>query len=365
MLNVQSYLRGGKSLGDLSAEFGIRVCRHPALPLCIVNYDQAKSPRNPITDECRALVLEFDTWRVVARSFDRFYWLNEYPERDAGRLAWSDVVVEDKLDGSLMQLFPYCGEYVVTTRGSFAEGRPGGPGGDCGPTWSELFWRCLDRSRLLPPEKEDRCYTFELVSPYNRVICHYSEPALYLIGGRSGLCEFEFELGGYSLDFAAQEMGIRRPTCYELDGVYGAEPVVDWVNTRNALEAEGCVLRCGNYRVKVKSRQYLVLHRLLDNGNLCRTDRLLPILLANEQSEVLTAFPHLHGPYFDLAEKLRGQAGRMMAVWECAKELPQKEFANFVLKHTKLAPILFEARKRAERPEDVLLRSERVLLKVL
>lgn len=78
MLEVQTYLRGGKTIDDLESELGIKAIAHPTLPLVILNYNQIESPkRNSIVRECRGLVLEVGTWNVVARSFQRFFNFGE------------------------------------------------------------------------------------------------------------------------------------------------------------------------------------------------------------------------------------------------------------------------------------------------
>ena len=74
MLEVQKYLRSGKTFDDLSADFGVKSSFHPEDPLVILNYDQIESPKtNTIVRECRALTLETTNFDVVARSFSRFF----------------------------------------------------------------------------------------------------------------------------------------------------------------------------------------------------------------------------------------------------------------------------------------------------
>lgn len=85
MLKVQEYLSDyAKTLGPqgalnkLNEELAIRVATHEWLPLVILNYDQLDSPKtHPIVRECRGLVLEMETWKVVARAFERFFNLGE------------------------------------------------------------------------------------------------------------------------------------------------------------------------------------------------------------------------------------------------------------------------------------------------
>lgn len=60
-LNVQRYLRDGKTLADLEAELGIKSSENGNL--VVLNYNQIESPKtDPIVMECRQLALEKGTW---------------------------------------------------------------------------------------------------------------------------------------------------------------------------------------------------------------------------------------------------------------------------------------------------------------
>lgn len=98
-LNVQKYLRSGKSLEDLSKEFYIKANRSTHLPsLVLLKYDQLNSPSaHPIVVECRGIILdEANDWRVVCYSFNRFFNLGE---GHAAKLDWPNTKILAKLDG--------------------------------------------------------------------------------------------------------------------------------------------------------------------------------------------------------------------------------------------------------------------------
>ena len=79
-LEVQKFLRSNHTLYDLTDELGILVTEHPNpnVPLVSLKYSQINSPKhNEIVKECRGLVLEKDTWNVVAKPFKRFFNLGE------------------------------------------------------------------------------------------------------------------------------------------------------------------------------------------------------------------------------------------------------------------------------------------------
>lgn len=106
MLSVQRLLRDGRTLDDLNKLYGIDATHSETDPLVILNYDQIESPKtHPVVRECRGLVLEKDTWNVVARAFTRFF---NYGETDC-QFDWSKFTATTKEDGSLLLLYRYAG----------------------------------------------------------------------------------------------------------------------------------------------------------------------------------------------------------------------------------------------------------------
>ena len=62
--------------------------------------------------------------------------------------------------------------------------------------------------------------------------------------------------------------------------------------------------------------------------------------------EVLNYFPELSEKIFNIIETIEGLKAKAKFVYKEANKLKsQKEFAQYVLKHTKLAPICFTSRK--------------------
>lgn len=354
MLAVQAYLRA-KSLHELEEEYGIEAVRHPSLPLLILNYG-LKTPNSlkthPIVRECRSLVLEDGSWDVVARSFPRFFNQGELGDEE---FDWSDYTAVEKVDGSLILLFQYGGNWLVTTKRSWAQGPVSGfamgrPETDM--TWEGLFRSCL---KPLPHSLHEYlnphvCYVFELVSPFTQVVRYYEEPAAYLLAAfaRNGA-----EMNEFYLEGVAEALGVRLPETYDIaDDV----ALCKFRERMSDLDPtfEGLVLRDKDgRRLKFKTASYQRLHRFLNNGAVNTPRGLLPVVLGQSE-HVLDHFPHLLPAYFDLVESIHGPHGRMLAVWDRAKGLQeQKAFALFVTRHCpRLSSVLFQARKNGEDPED-------------
>jgi len=80
-LTVQQYLTAAfkthgtsqLALETLKKEYAISYRLHSDYPLVILNYDQIKSPKkHSYTKECRQLILETESWKVVGKSFYTF-----------------------------------------------------------------------------------------------------------------------------------------------------------------------------------------------------------------------------------------------------------------------------------------------------
>lgn len=355
-MRVQDYLRAGNGLSALQQEFALRMVRHKCLPIALLNYTIHSPKTHPITRECRGLILNTEDWSVVGRSFPRFFNVGECPdlEKDFG---WNDFVAEEKLDGSLITLFCLDGVWTVATRGSFAEGEIG-----CGAkrSWADVFWGSL-RGGTLSCLKPGYSYAFELCSPYNQVVARHDTTQLSLLTAFNNASGEEEDV--YALHDVAYELGVTRPKRYVFGNV---EHCREWLESAEPT-FEGFVLRdINNLRLKVKNKSYLALHRLKNNGNVFHPKNLLPLVLKGEADELMCYFPESATHVFDMVERLGAAKARLEAVWANAKKIAsQKEFALYVTRHTPLASILFEARKRGVEPDEIWRESENILLRRL
>jgi len=95
---------------DSLAELGIKIARHPSLPLLSLKYSQIDSPKyHPIVRLCRGTVIEDETYKIVARPFKRFYNVDEEPN---SKFVWGDdIACIEKVDGSLIIVYFYNGKW--------------------------------------------------------------------------------------------------------------------------------------------------------------------------------------------------------------------------------------------------------------
>jgi hypothetical protein len=313
-LEIQKYLRSGKTTEQLKAEFGIRAKPHPKYPNLIhLSYDQIESPSgSELVGDCRGLILDSSTdWDVVAYPFRRFA---NYGEDWASPIDWESARFTEKLDGSLMIVWFYDDQWQVSTKGS-----PDASGavGDFDFTFEELFWQTLfdqlpawydqllwyrdadaldGRRMTLSPH---RTYSFELTSPYNRVVCTYGAVnKLTLIGVRENFGPFrEIDTNEYAEYLPVVQ---EYPICSVLEALEAVQDL-------NPIDNEGFVVVDKNFnRVKIKSPKYVELHHLRTGMGI---KPLIRLLRMGETREFLTYFPE----YQRLIDEIQSQLDAYVA----------------------------------------------------
>jgi T4 RnlA family RNA ligase len=340
VLNVQTYLREGGTLDYLKTVLGIKTSETEDLVL--LSYSQIDSPKsNPMVMECRGLVLEKGTWNVVYLPFERFFNYGEMPAlvEAFGPDFFKTAVALEKLDGSLLGLWSYKGVWHVSTRGSIDAG---GQVGMCPLTFRQLFdataeqypdfWTAIDPLYT---------YSFELVSPENRVVTPYKARELYLLTVRRIITWEEFNRD--EILTAALRMGVPVPAIYKFTDIEG---LIELAKGQPKLN-EGFVCVSYNHRyngiswgrVKVKNPAYLAVAHLKDSSaNSMRG--LMMLVMQGETGEFLTYFPEF-GPHIAKLDRVFTEfVAGLEADWLSLKELASKPITTenrkaFALEATK------------------------------
>ena len=275
MLNLQKFIFEHDNWRELLAAkpYCIKIVEDGNLVL--FKYSQVDSDFfNPIVKECRGIILEKDTWEVVAYAFNKF---GNFGEAYADKIDWESAVVETKEDGSLIKVYFYDGEWRVGTNGTiFAENAElnSGPYKNFRQLFDAAAEKCgLDFSRL------NRYYTynFELCSEFNVIVCPQSEMRLIHIGTRNNRTFQEVET----------DIGIPHPQRYALSSL---EDCIAMAKTFDFTK-EGFVVKDKNYnRIKVKSEDYVKAHRMISNNKVSE-EKILSLICSGEEEEFLSYFP--------------------------------------------------------------------------
>ena len=226
----------------------VRRQEHPTMPLAIYNYtEKAAYDRewNDVTRQCRGLIVDVMTSRVVARPFPKFF---NYGEHDEATLSLDEpVTLTDKMDGSLGIMYRGTdGRLAIATRGSFASEQAIHATAILRDRYAEEF----DSSSA----DEEFTHLFEIVYASNRIVVDY------------GATDDLFYLGNVHIASGRTQgpaLG---------NGWPGPQAVVFEGGTLgHALSmpprpnAEGIVVHYwhSDLRIKIKQDDYVALHRIL------------------------------------------------------------------------------------------------------
>lgn len=314
------------SVSDLVEEYKIKVNHHTLYNLISLKYDQINSPHNdPVVNVCRGIVLD-ESNNIVAYPYDRFFNIEE---PCAASVDFDSACVYEKIDGSLMTLYYYDDKWNVASSGS-----PDAAGmvGDFGFSFAELFWRVWNELGYKLPNDTSKCYMFELMTAYNKVVVNHGKNRIVLHGARD-LNTLE-ELFPFSV---AKENG------WECVRVFDYRNIDDVVNAASGLSGilnEGFVVCDKNFnRVKIKSPEYVRYSHLKDGSN--SKKNILELVIRNEGDEFLSYFPELEGQFIKIQNTYNDF---LKMVWNDFLELrnidDQKQFA-LAVKDKRYSCILF------------------------
>jgi hypothetical protein len=295
MLAIQKFLNEN-GLDKAVSKFSLKVKEYESKVL--LKYDQLCGPSvmaNKEVQECRGIVLEKGTWKVMSLSFTKFF---NSGESNAHPIDWETARVLEKLDGSLLQVYYDWNDktwYAATTGTANGEGEVNNK---LGTTFNELFWNTVKEKYDLDASKLTKGYTyaFELTTPYNIVVKPHGESSATLLTVRNleTLKEVSFD----ELTEIAKSLGVPRVKEYDLS----ANNVGVLLNTFKDMvwHDEGYVVVDANFnRVKIKNPAYVAVHHL--KGKTAEHN-IMAIVKTNEIEEFATTFPDRKDELFKLKE---------------------------------------------------------------
>jgi len=347
MLELQKYLRSGKSLDNLKEDFGIKATPHIKYPnLYSFKYHQLDSPTGEkIVQESRGIILDSNNnWDIVAHPFNRFF---NYGEGHAAEIDWKSAEVQEKADGSIIILYFYKNEWHVATSGNPAASGPVCK--DYSGKWqigehtlpkpksfAEYFWQVMNNKYFFPDNlPTDYCYMFELMGPLNRIIVKHDEPKLVTLGGRH--VKYGQEIPAEYVWFYMPDIPLIKN--YQLSNI---DEILSTFKNMSPLSQEGYVVVDKYFnRIKIKSPAYIALHHAKDGFTL---KRLVTIAITGESSEVISSFPEFAADLKDANERVDALVLEIENVYDKLKDIDsQKEFAIEATKY-KFSGSLFKLR---------------------
>ncbi len=248
----------------------------------ILNYDEQglDTPKNWISHYCRGLTLagKPQNYTVVAKSFDRFYNLNEKPEylKSQDSIDFNQPFeVQFKYDGSIILEYLWNEKKYINTRGSFGNGQISSLSS---MSWAEIFDEVKNDGEDYPAEGFTHIY--ELCTPYNQIVEYYQNPFIKKLGvvkhdGTEVLNAFE----GFT---------------------YQCKNLIEVFELLQSLKPtqEGFVIAQYNQalnkyqRVKLKTKTWVALAHLKHSA-LNTDSKLWDLIFAGDYGDVISTFPAL------------------------------------------------------------------------
>jgi T4 RnlA family RNA ligase len=286
----------------------------------LLKYDQLESNMSlEEVQDCRGLILERDTWKVMAMSFFKFF---NYNEGNAAIIDWNTARILEKLDGSLIQCYYdwHKGKWFASTTGT-GEGE-GEVNNKTGTTFNDLFWKTIskynfDTSRL----STEFTYVFELTTPYNIVVKPHGESSVTLLAVRNNVSLEEVSYD--NLTWIAESLGVHLVNSYSLN-----QDVDSLLQTFQSMpwSDEGYVVIDANFnRVKIKNPAYIAVHHL---KNKTAEHNILSVVKTNEIDEFASIFPERKDELYELHVKYTNLITKLESVWEILKGLRPKNISS-------------------------------------
>lgn len=314
----EALLDGSETLETLETRYGVGAKRHRRYPnLVLLKYDQILSPmEKPLVQQCRGIILdEANSWNIVSRPFDKFF---NAGEPLAGPVDWGTATVQEKLDGSLVQLYHYDGAWHFATSGT---PDAGGPVGDTGKTFCQLIWDVWQEKSYQEPGFRDFTFLFELMTPLNRVVVPHDRNRLVLIGVRDRVTGQEYNVQDWS-----NVEGYEKVKVFALKNMEELRAAFEGMS---GLDQEGFVVQDRAFnRVKVKHPRYVLFHQMV--GSLT-SKKVLDAVRRNETPEILAYFPTWEQEFQRVQERYRELVKAYEDAYVVVKDIPvQKDFAAAV-----------------------------------
>ena len=318
-LSIVTYIKA-HGLNKAVKDFKLIVRDYPHKIL--LKYSQIDSDMSlSEVQECRGLILERDTWKVMSMAFTKFF---NAAEGHAAKIDWTTAKIFEKSDGSLLNIYwdwvteNWC---VSTTGMAEAEGEVNDKPNT---SFATLFWDTLAKYKFdVDKLEKGYTYSFELMTPYNIVVCPHGESKVALLAIRKldTLEEVQFESILNTFKYftevpLAKVYDMKSSNTGHLIATFGDMSAFD----------EGYVVCDANFnRIKLKNPKYIALHHL--KGKSARHN-IFVIIKTNEIDEFILSFPErldeingLKVKYDSLIEKLEG-------VWDELKEFKPKNITK-------------------------------------
>ncbi|WNL50707.1 RNA ligase [Ruegeria phage RpAliso] len=310
--------------------------------------DDAHNHRAAIRRECRGIVFDSETGRIVSRPFHKFF---NAEEREGTALVNINTsiphVILDKLDGSMLRPLPMPGGFRWGTKMGLSDTALKAEEYVCTrPQYDELA-RVMHLDGVTP--------LFEFCSNSCRIVVAHPEESMVLLALRDNITGEYFPME--VVEDTARNFGV--PCVSDHGRTDSISVLVNDVRART--EGEGIVLAFNNgHRIKVKSDWYVRVHKAKD---MIRAEADLLDLFFNDQIDDL--MPHLTdyerwavNTYIaDFGSAVDGAAAALLERFDAAREAypTRPEMAKAPLPKSDVSLFFNMWNGKAGSPKDAIL----------
>ena len=269
----------------------------------------------------RSVVVNY-AGEVISAGFPKFTNWGENPDHFPVPNSLKHCTVVEKLDGSLLIVSKYNGQYILRTRGTvdastLANGHE-----------LEIFKNTILSKLEDNNDTWDYSVLFEWLSPINKIVLNYGdEPSWRLIGF---INHINYSLAQQDmLDAMAKKYGFDRPPTYTFSGVEDLLKDVDQWRGK-----EGVVVYSKNDQMlhKVKGAWYLALHHM--KSELSNIEKVMDVWLEQGMPDYQTFYNYIFTTFdYELAEQCRGMISR---ICDAKKEVDKIVWGMNIFVNTRL-----------------------------
>ena len=248
---------------------------------------------------------------LISAGFPKFTNWGENPDNFPVPSSLKNCTVMEKLDGSLLIVSKYKGQYILRTRGTVDAFTM-----DNGHELTEFQFKLpfldslIKELQNIDPDHDLDTWPvsvlFEWVSPINKIVINYGDAAdWYLVGIVN---HDNYRLGSQELlDEFAEAIHVKRPATYTFSDVNDLlENVEQWKGK------EGVVIysQDGQTLHKVKGAWYLALHHM--KSELSNIEKVMDVWLEQQMPDYNTFYTYIVNSFdYELAEQCRGHISNL------------------------------------------------------
>ena len=275
-----------EEINKVFTHLGINYFDNEPTGLTLLKYDQSNKAKydfnNHLVRHSRGLVFHRETGNVVCippeKSIHIIHFSQHIPREE-----WLNVVIEEFVDGTMINCFNFQGSWHISTRSYI--------GANCRWYSSKNFNELFDEAKgnldfeMLNPEY---CYTFVLRHPDNRIVTNYEVANICLVQVRKILENSFDEVPLVDVQREMREVGIEVsiPKRYSIDKPEDINSIL----TGMTYQEQGLVFKYNGLRSKVRNTEYDKV-KFLRGNNKNRFYNYIELRKKAMTNEYLTYFP--------------------------------------------------------------------------